>query len=367
MIVTDMDYEELKYWVGFTRVPHIGTVRLRLLDERLGSLANAWRATEGDLRKAGLDARVVESVIEHRSKIDPDEEMALLEKHQCSAITWHDSRYPSRLKEIDDSPPVLYVKGELSPADERSIAVVGTRRVTAYGREVARSFSNDLAYAGVVVVSGLASGVDGIAHRTVLDMGKRTLAVLGNGIDVMYPREHAQLHDRISENGALISEHPIGIKPKAEHFPRRNRILSGITLGTLVIEAGEDSGALITARHALDQNREVFAVPGSILSPRSRGTNLLIQRSEAKLVQSHEDILEELNISSDGNQVEMAALFPANDDESKILYHLSREPTHIDELIRESGMTSSVVSSLLAMMELRGLVRQVGGMNYVRA
>ena len=367
MIVADMDYEELKYWVGFTRVPHIGAVRVRLLDGRLGSLANAWTATEGDLREAGLDARAVESVVLHRSKIDPDAEMALLEKHQCSAITWHDSQYPPRLKEVGDSPPVLYVKGELTHQDERSIAVVGTRRVTAYGREAARSLSTNLAYAGVVIVSGLASGVDSVAHRAVLDIGKRTIAVLGNGVDVMYPRENARLHDQISENGALISEHPIGITPKAEHFPRRNRILSGITLGTLVIEGGEDSGALITARHALDQNREVFAVPGSILSPGSRGTNMLIQRSEAKLVQSHEDILEELNISYVDNQVQMAALFPANDDESKILHRLSREPTHIDEIIRESGMTSSVVSSLLAMMELRGLVRQVGGMNYVRS
>ena len=361
-----MEHHELKHWIAFTRVPYIGTVRLRLLEKHFGELSGAWRASEADLREAGLDERATRSVLRHRNRIDPDAELALLERHSCSAITWNDSEYPARLKEIDDAPPVLYIRGELLPKDERSVAVVGTRRVTAYGREVTHRLSTDLAKSDVVVVSGLASGVDGIAHRAALEAGGRTVAVLGNGVDIVYPHQHARLAEQIAEDGAIVSEHPIGTKPKAEHFPRRNRILSGITLGTLVIEAAESSGALITARHALDQNREVFAVPGSILSPGSRGTNALIQRMEAKPVHKHEDILEELNLSFVGAQIEMAALFPANDDESKVLIHLSQEPTHIDDVIRGSGMTISVVSSLLAMMELRGLVRQVGGMNYVR-
>lgn len=362
-----MNPAELKHWVAFTKVPYIGTVRLRLLEKRFGSLSEAWSAGEDELREAGLDERAARSLVQRRGKIDPDAELALLERHDCSAITWHHAEYPARLKEIDDAPPVLFVKGELTPQDERSVAVVGTRRVTAYGREVAHRLSRDLAQSNVVVVSGLASGVDGIAHSAALEAGGRTIAVLGNGVDIVYPRQHARLAERIAENGALVSEYPIGTEPRGEYFPRRNRILSGITLGTLVIEAGESSGALITARHALDQNREIFAVPGSILSPNSRGTNALIQRMEAKLVHKHEDILEELNLSFVGAQIEMAALFPVNDDESKVLYHLSQEPTHIDDIIRGSGMTISVVSSLLAMMELRGLVRQVGGMNYVRA
>lgn len=362
-----MNPAELKHWIAFTRVPYIGTVRLRLLEKRFGSLSDAWRASEAALREAGLDERATRSVLRYRSRIDPDGELSLLEKHGCSAFTWHDSEYPARLKEIDDAPPVLYVKGELLPKDERSVAVVGTRRVTAYGKEVTHRLSTDLTKSNVVIVSGLASGVDGIAHRAALEAGGRTIAVLGNGVDIVYPRQHGRLADEIAKSGAVVSEHPIGTKPRAEHFPRRNRILSGITLGTLVIEAAESSGALITARHALDQNREVFAVPGSILSPGSLGTNGLIQRMEAKPVHKHEDILEELNLSFVGAQIEMAALFPANDEESSVLYHLSQEPTHIDEIIRGSGMTISVVSSLLAMMELRGLVRQVGGMNYVRA
>jgi DNA processing protein len=367
IITAAMDADERKHWIALTRVPQIGAARVRLLQGHFGSLAVAWTAGEGDLREAGLDARATRSVLNERGKIDPDAELALLEKHGCTAITWQDPDYPPRLKEVDDSPPVLYMKGELLPGDERSVAVVGTRRVTAYGREVAHRLSRDLAEAGVVVVSGLASGVDGIAHRAALEAGKRTIAVLGSGIDNIYPREHTRLAEQISSSGAVISEHPIGTKPKAEHFPRRNRILSGMTLGTLVIEAGESSGALITARHAVEQNREVFAVPGSIMSPNSRGTNGLIQRLEAKLVHSHEDILEELNLSFVGKQIEMAALFPASDEESKILFQLGHEPTHIDEIIRGSGMTISAVSGLLAMMELRGLVRQVGGMNYVRA
>lgn len=367
IITAAMDADELKHWIAFTRVPQIGAARVRLLRGHFDSLASAWTAGESDLREAGLDARAVRSVLNERGKIEPDAELMLLEKHNCAAITWQDAEYPPRLKEVDDSPPVLYVKGKLIPGDERSVAVVGTRRVTAYGREVAHRLSRDLAEAGVVVASGLASGVDGIAHRAALEIGKRTIAVLGSGIDNIYPREHTRLAEQISGNGAVISEHPIGTKPRAEHFPRRNRILSGMTLGTLVIEAGESSGALITARHAVEQNREVFAVPGSIMSPNSRGTNGLIQRLEAKLVHSHEDILEELNLSFVGKQIEMAALFPASDEESNILFHIGHEPTHIDEIIRGSGMTISTVSGLLAMMELRGIVRQVGGMNYVRA
>ena len=190
--------------------------------------------------------------------------------------------------------------------------------------------------------------------------------MVASGLDTVYPREHANLARQIAESGAVVSEHPVGVKPRAEYFPRRNRIISGMSLGTLVVEAGLESGALITARHALEQNREVFAVPGSILSPNSKGTNRLIQRSEAKLVAEAKDILEELNLSFVGRQIEMTAMFPPDDNESSILYHVGHEPTHIDEIIRDSGMTISTVSGLLAMMELKGMVRQVGGMNYVK-
>ena len=189
---------------------------------------------------------------------------------------------------------------------------------------------------------------------------------MGSGIDVIYPREHAALTAEIARNGAVSSEHPLGSRPDAQNFPRRNRIISGITLGTVVIEAGEGSGALITAGHALEQDREVFAVPGNIFSPGSRGTNRLIRESSAKLVSNYNDILEELNLSSVGQQIEMAALFPEDKYDSEVLCYVTYEPIHIDEIIRSSGVAISTVSSALAMMELKGLVKQVGGMNYIR-
>ena len=258
------------------------------------------------------------------------------------------------------------MRGELAPEDDRSVAVVGTRKATAYGREVAHRLAFDMAQAAVTIVSGLAYGIDAVAHRAALDAGARTVAVLASGVDVIYTQAHSGLAADILENGALVSEHPLGTRPRAESFPRRNRILSGMALGTLVVEGDVTSGALITARHALDQNREVFAVPGSVLSPSSRGPNRLIMRSEAKLVSEAKDILEELNLSWIGQQMEMEALFPVDENESKVLKHVTYDPVHIDEVIRSSGLDISTVSGALAMMELNGLVKQVGGMNYIK-
>ena len=361
-----MEANDLKYWVAFTRVPRVGTVRFRQMERHFGSLEKAWGAEASELKVAGLDARTAQTVASRRQTLDPDAEIERLAAVNVRALTWHDAQYPPTLKEIYDPPPVLYVRGDITADDERSVAVVGTRKATAYGRQVAHQLSFDMARAGVTVVSGLAHGIDGIAHRAALEAGRRTLAVMASGVDVIYPKEHTSLAAQIAENGALISEHPVGTRPRAEHFPRRNRIMSGMTLGTVVVEAGDRSGALITARHALEQNREVFAVPGSVLSPSSSGANRLIMRSGAKLVAGFEDILEELNLSWAGKQLEMEALFPANEGESRILDHVSHEPVHIDEIIRGSGLGISTVSSVLAMMELRGMVRQVGGMNYVK-
>jgi DNA processing protein len=213
------------------------------------------------------------------------------------AITWNDDDYPARLKEIYDLPPVLYVLGELRSKDERSVAIVGPRVPTAYGREVAYQLTHDIAGSGVTIVNGLARGVDAIVHRAALEAGQRTIAVMGSGLDVMYPKEHASLASEIVQNGALVSEYPMGTRPRGENFPRRNRIMSGMTLGTVVVEAGEKSGALLTASHALEQDLEVFAVPGNIFSPNSRGANRLIRDSAAKLVVEARDVLKELNLT----------------------------------------------------------------------
>ena len=361
-----MEVEQLKYWLAFSRIRLIGRARFKLLEAYFGSMEAAWSASEAELRAAGLDRRAVRSVMEGRGKIAPDAEVEKLLKSGVSAFTWHDEEYPSRLKEIYDLPPLIYVKGTLLPDDERSVAVVGTRNPSHYGRQVAERLVYDIACAGVTIVSGLARGVDGVAHQTALDSGHRTVAVLGSGLDIIYPREHTMLSERIAENGALVSEHPLGTKPDARNFPRRNRIMSGMTLGTLVIEAGRRSGALITARQALEENREVFAVPGSILSPNSEGTNHLIRESAAKLVTTCEDVLEELNLTVVAQQIEMAALFPEDENEAELLRYIAFDPVHVDEVCRSSGRSAPDVSSSLAMMELKGLVRQVGGMNYVR-
>ena len=246
------------------------------------------------------------------------------------------------------------------------MAVVGTRTPTAYGREAAYHFARDIARSGVAVVSGLARGVDAMVHRPALEAGQRTIAVMGSGIDVIYPREHAGLASDIVQNGVLISEHPLGTRPNAKNFPRCNRLMSGMTLGTVVIEGREGSGALLTANHALEQDREVFAVPGNIFSPGSHGTNRLIKDLAAKLVVDYKDVLEELNLSYVGQQIEMKALFPEGESESEVLRRVTYDPIHIDEIIRATGLEISTVSGVLAMMELKGLVRQVGGMNYIR-
>jgi DNA processing protein len=290
-----------------------------------------------------------------------------LAKADITALTWEDAAYPSRLKEIDDAPPVIYVRGQLEAVDELAVAVVGTRRPTPYGRQVAEEFSYQLAANRITVVSGLARGIDAIAHRAGLQAGGRSLAVLACGLDITYPPEHLKLAREISENGALISEQPLGTQPRGDYFPRRNRILSGLSLGVLVIEGDLKSGAMITARQALDQNREVFAVPGSIFSPQSRGPNTVIQRSEAKLVLSVDDVLQELNLTTAPQQIAMQELVPATDTEAEVLRHISKEAVHIDDVCRDSGLPAATVSSLLAMMELKGMVRQMGPAAYVRA
>jgi DNA processing protein len=361
-----MDENELKYWVGFSRLPRIGTVRFKLLEERFGTLERAWSAGFSELRDAGLDKSTAQLAASRKLAIDPEAEMKRLADSDVRVITWHDDEYPGRLKEIYDLPPVLYLRGELTSEDDRSVAVVGTRKPTAYGRESAYQLTHELARAGVTIVSGLARGIDAIAHRAALDAGHRTIAVLGSGVDVIYPREHASLAAEILQNGVIVSEHPLGARPDAQNFPRRNRIMSGMTLGTVVVEGREDSGALITGRLALEQNREVFAVPGNIFSEKSRGPNRLIRDSAAKLVLSHEDVLSELNLSSVARQIDMTAYFPEDPNESQTLRYVTFDPVHIDEIIRSSGLEISTVSSALAMMELKGVVKQVGGMNYIR-
>ncbi len=353
-----------KYWVGFTLVPGVGPARITRLLQAFGSLERAWGAPSQELRAAGLDARTTGSLERRRDVLNLDAELEKLERQGVHAYTWNDPQYPQLLREIDDAPAVLFVRGELLPDDRTAVAVVGTRKASIYGREATTRVVGALARSGVTVVSGLARGIDSAAHRAALEVGGRTIGVMACGLDMVYPAENAGLAREIVRHGALISEHPLGVRPESSHFPRRNRIMSGVSLGVLVVEAALDSGSHITVRYALDQNREVFAVPGSIFAPGSQGTHRWI-REGAKLVTRAEDILEELNVAAMGQQLALQDALPVTTSEAAILRHLSAEPTHVDAVGRRSGLPIADVSSALTMMELKGLVRHVGGMNYV--
>ena len=352
--------------MGFNLIPGIGRVKFSLLENYFGDLEKAWHATAHELRSVGLDNKLVETILALRPRISLDSEMEKLERYKVKVITWKDPAYPPRLKEIYDYPPLLYTRGTILPEDEWAIAVVGTRRPSIYGRQATEEITSELARNKITIISGLAKGIDSIAHRAALEVGGRTIAVAGCGVDMVYPSEHLALARQIMEQGALISEFPLGTRPKAEHFPQRNRIMSGMSLGVLVVEAGEGSGALITAHFAVEQNREVFAIPGSIFSPSCHGTNRLIQEG-AKLVQNCTDILEELNLTMVPRQLEMKEVIPTTDTEAQLLGYLSKEATHIDDICRHSGLPIAAVNSTLTMLELKGLAKQVGGMNYVLA
>ena len=358
------DPEQLRYLVGFSHVPGIGRVRLSRLQRHFGDLKRAWHASPGELESAGLDEGAAESLVATRARISLDSEMEKMERLNVKALCPSDPLFPPRLREAHDCPMLIYIKGTLLPGDELAVGVVGTRRPSLYGRQAAEELTRELSRRRITVVSGLATGIDAVAHRTALDAGGRTLAVTGCGLDIVYPASHASLSRKIEEQGALISEFPLGIGPRPEHFPQRNRIISGLSLGVLVVEAGEHSGALITARRAADQNREVFAVPGTMFSPLSAGTNWLIQQG-AKLVRHSGDIFDELNLPQKPRQLEMNEAVVPTDTEARVLMHLTREATHIDALCRASGLPTPTVTSTLAMLEIKGLARQVGSMNYI--
>ncbi len=367
MNLEDDATDPVRYWVAFSLVEGIGPIRLRRLWEYFESLEDAWGASATDLCAAGLDARLAATLARGARPLAPAD--AVVERARrggMTLLTMAHPGYPQRLLTMDDAPPILYIRGTLAPDDALCLAVVGTRMMSSYGREVTHRFVTDLARARLTVVSGLARGVDTCAHRAALEAGGRTIAVLGSGLDIIYPSENAALARAIVERGALISEFPPGTKPDAPNFPRRNRIVAGMTMGTLVTEAGEGSGALLTGKLALDYNREVFAVPGPIYARGSEGVNAVIRRGEAKLVSKAEHILEELQLDGAPEQLAFRIEQPDDPVERQLLALLTPEPQHIDLLTRQSALPSHVVSSALTMLELKGAARQVGGLQYVR-
>jgi DNA processing protein len=378
-----------RHWIAFNMVKGIGPARIRRLIERFGgnveglfqaqlpgmdevrlrpgqALERAWNASTGALREAGLDRRSLEALAALRASDGVDRVLDRMDELGISAVTWEDADYPRSLLTISQPPPVLYVKGTLVPADEWAVGIVGTRNASTYGREAARELASGLAANGVTVVSGLARGIDGAAHKAALDAGGRTIAVLGSGLDQIYPPEHRGLAEAITRAGALVSDYAPGVAPESGNFPPRNRIISGLSKGVVIVEAGEVSGALITADFALEQGRDVFAVPASIFARSGRGSNKLIQQG-ARLVTSPADILEELNMAMVSEHQAARAVLPVDATEQQLLACLSADPTHVDDLGARVGLPIAQVSGALALMELKGLVRQVGGMNYVVA
>ncbi len=368
---------ERTQWVALRRAG-LGSESFRSLIAYYGSIAEAWEAPSGTVREAGLRAQYVRGFERARRDFAPEEELEALERHGVRTLTWEDEAYPSLLQEIPQSPPVLFIRGEAGPQFEQSLAVVGTRRVTAYGREVCEQFCGAVARAGVAIVSGLARGIDAIAHRVAVDSGTPTVAVLAGGIDGIYPRENEGLAERVMAHGCVLSEYPPGVKTRSDYFPRRNRIISGLARATLVIEAGVTSGAVHTAHHALEQNREVFATPGSVFSQQSAGTNRLIRESGAKLVGSAEELCEELNLLSIGTQLSLGeaasappepvagAAVETSTEEGRVLHWLEEGPLHVDEVARRAEMPIETVTGALLTLELRGLVRQQGPLTYLR-
>ncbi|MDO8571939.1 MAG: DNA-processing protein DprA [bacterium] len=359
---------ELPYYIAFSRFGQIGPERIGRLLHYFTSLQVAWNASAGELVKAGIDQKISWELVEGRKTIDPEKELGLLEREGVSAILCNDPEYPQYLSEIYQPPYVLYYRGTWPPRGLVGFGVVGTRNITPYGRSVTPGIVRDLARAGFVIVSGLALGVDALAHQSALEVGGNTIAVLGTGVDrwSVYPSSNRTLADRIIESGGLVlSEYPIGTEPLKHHFPARNRIISGLSVGVLVIEADEKSGALITARCALEQNRDVFAVPGPIGNPMSRGPHSLLKQG-AKLVTGAEDIIEsyEFMHTEETNQGSGASC--ENSTQQMIYEHLSHEPLYIDEIALRCQLDTATANSTLLIMEMKGLVKNSGSMCYIK-
>jgi DNA processing protein len=353
-----------RYWAAWNLVKGIGAVRFRTLLNAFGDPKSAWEASPEALRKAGLSEKLTTNVVKLRAQVAVDKVWEQIQSKAIQVLTWDDEAYPHRLREIDQPPPVLYLRGSLLPEDEWAVAIVGTRRVTAYGRQVTEELASVLARNGVTVISGLARGVDSIAHQSALNAGGRTIAVMGTGVEQIYPPENRRLADQILQQGALLSDYPLGTPPDGVNFPPRNRIISGLALAVVVVEAGLTSGALITASFAAEQGRDVFAIPGNINAPQSLGTNRLIQDGAIPLL-NPQQVLQALNLTMLTEHRTARQVLPTDPIEKQVYQVLSSEPLHVDEIRMRANMPIEQVSATLALMELKGMVRQVGGMNYI--
>ncbi len=368
--------DTLRYWAALNMVQGLESLKVKALIDAFGSARAVLQAPASELRGAArLSPAVARRITDWESAIDPDGELERAYAAGLSILCIEDEQYPRYLREVHDPPIVLYVRGTLAPQDDRAVAIVGTRRPSYYGTSTTERLAGDLARRGLTVVSGLARGIDSAAHRGALAAGGRTIAVLGCGADVVYPPENGHLMKEVAASGAVITEFPMGFKPERRNFPRRNRIISGMSFGTVVVEAAARSGSLITARLALEEGREVFAVPGKVDSPVSSGTNSLIKQG-ARLIETADDVLEELRpMLGELPAAPQSAARPADtserpaglsDGETELLGLLSSDPVHIDALIRRSGKPAGEISATLMMLEVKRLARQLPGKLFVR-
>jgi len=367
-----MNYDFLKYWIALKSIAGVGNITFPALVDRFGSLPAIFAAPVSKLNEIpGISKNIAAGIVGFNDWGKVKAELELIDKNEIKIITYQDELYPAKLMNIYDRPPFLYVRGNLNKNDI-NIAVVGSRLASTYGKYTTEKISRELALKGLTIVSGMARGIDSVAHRGALTAHGRTSAVLGSGLDVIYPPENKKLFTDIIQNGAVISEFPPGTPPLSANFPTRNRIISGMSYGVVIVEAGEKSGSLITARLALEQGREVFAVPGSIDSAGSRGTNKLIKQG-AKLIENIDDILEEIFPQFDGTIVlkppsvsnsEVIAAKPAeilSTVDQKIISYISGSRVHIDDLISSTGLSSADILGALTTLELKGIIQQHPG------
>lgn len=355
--------KEIAYWVATSAIPGVGTATFNYLLKHFKTLKKFWEADRAKIDKLKLDVKTREAVLEFRARVDPKVYLETVYEKGIKVLSLVDRDYPANLRSITDAPPVLYFKGTLLVQDDLALGVVGARFATSYGRQVTEKLVFDLVGAGLTIVSGLARGVDSFAHRAALEAGGRTIAVLGNGVDLIYPPENRGLAEQIIKNGAIVSEFPLGFPSMPSNFPARNRIIAGLSLGVLVTEAAIDSGSLITAGQAAEQGREVFAVPGPINSKMSAGANNLLKEGVHPATEAA-DILEILDIERKRTRIDAkeSPLRGVSKDktEAKILSLLDGGTKQVDILVRESGMKVEKVTSTLSMMELKGLVKNYG-------
>jgi DNA processing protein len=365
---------DLKYWLALNKIHGLGPVTIKKLWEHFGNIKAVFEAEENSLCQIeGLNKPAVKALIDNRYKINLNQELEELEKRKISAYALGDPEYPTLLKNIYDPPAVLYVKGESSILGQKALAIVGTRRASRYGLDVARKLAAELAAMGITIISGLAAGIDTAAHQGALSVNGKTAAVFGCGVDVIFPQENRSLAHEIESSGALISEFPLGEPTNKGNFPRRNRIISGLSLGVIVVEGGYESGAMITAKQALEQGREVFAVPGQAGQEQSKGPHWLIKQG-AKLVEGIEDVLEELKMAMPVKMPNAEFRMPneciknypeLNEEEKKVVAVLTNEPKYIDTIADEAKLPVYQVSSLLMMLEMKQTVKQLPGKYFV--